>query len=44
MTIEFICEEISVLFHSENFHGWVVVGDIAIIESSSRSRSLKDLR
>ena len=23
MTIEFKCEEISMLFHSEKFHGWV---------------------
>ena len=45
MTIEFICEEISMLFHSEKFYGgWVaeVVDDIAFIESSSRS--LRDLR
>ena len=53
MTIEFIHEEISMLFHSEKFHGgwhkrlytWHKrLCDIAIIASSSRSRSLRDLR
>ena len=46
MTNKFIHEEISMLFCSEKFSGWwvVVVGDIAIIESSSRSRSPKYLR
>ena len=45
ITNQFIHEEISMLFCSEKFHGgWVVVGDIAIITSSSRSRSLRDLR
>ena len=42
MTREFIQAEISMLFCSEKFSGWwVVVGDIVIIASSSRSRSLK---
>ena len=49
MTNQFTHEDISMLFCSEKFHGggggggWV--GDIAIIASSSRSRSLiRDLR
>ena len=37
-------EEISMLFCSEKFYGWWWVGDIAIIATSSRSRSLRDLR
>ena len=45
MTIEFICEEISMLFHSEKFYGGGGGGGgIAIIESSSRSRSPRDLK
>ena len=48
MTNQFIHEEISMLFCSEKFNGWwqvvVVGGDIAIIATSSRSRSLRDLR
>ena len=44
MTKEFIHEEISMLFWSEKFYGGWVGGDIAIIASSSRSRSLRDLR
>ena len=41
MTNEFLCEEISMLFHSEKFNGWWWwVGDIAITATSSRSRSL----
>ena len=46
MTNQFIHEEISMLFCSEKFHGWWVVGGgIAIIATSSRSRSLiRDLR
>ena len=44
MTNQFIHEEISMLFCSEKFYRWVVGGDIAIIESSSRSRSPKYLR
>ena len=43
MTNKFIHEEISMLFCSEKFPGWVV-GDIAIIATSSRSRSLRDFR
>ena len=38
---EFICDEISMLFESEKV---VVVGDIAIIATSSGSRSLRVLR
>ena len=47
MTSEFIQEEISMLFCSEKFHGGGGGGGggyIAIIASSSRSRSLRDLR
>ena len=50
MTNQFIHEEISMLFCSEKFGGWVGGGggvgggDNAIIASSSRSRSLRDLR
>ena len=46
MTNQFTHEEISMLFCSEKFSGWwvVVVGDIAIIATSSRSRSLRDLK
>ena len=45
ITIEFICKGISMLFQSEKFYGGGGgVGGIAIIESSSRSRSLRDLR
>ena len=45
-TSEFIHEEISMLFQSEKFHGWVVGdgGGIGIIATSSRYRSLRDLR
>ena len=42
MTNEFIHEEISMLFCQEKFPGWVG-GDIAIIATSSRSRSPRDL-
>ena len=46
MTNQSIHEEISMLFCSEKFSGggggWM--GDIAIISSSFRSRSLRDLR
>ena len=42
MTYEFIHEKISMLFHSEKFPGGG--GGIAIIATSSRSRSLRDLR
>ena len=44
LSCKLIHEEISMLFCSEKFHGLVVVGDIAIIATSSRSRSLRDLR
>ena len=48
MTNQFIHEEISMLFCAEKFAGWCLVvggGDIAIIATSSRSRSLiRDLR
>ena len=47
MTNQFIHEEISMLFCSEKFYGWVGGGggDIAIIATSCRSRSLiRDLR
>ena len=46
MTSEFIQKEMSMLFCSEKFSGWVVGGGggIAIIATSSRSRSLGDLR
>ena len=49
MTNQIIHEEISMLFCSEKFGGWVGGGggggDIAIIVTSSRSRSLiRDLR
>ena len=41
MTNEFLCEEISMLFHSEKFNGWWWwVGDIAITATSSRSRRI----
>ena len=43
MNSEFIHEKISMLFCSEKFHGGGGV-DIAIIATSSRSMSLRDLR